>query len=183
LAEARVEAKIKIVAIPSHARGFENAVRQESNDADLVVVGLPRSQLLDEKRLEALDELVRGLGTTLLLEGSSLFSEVLPVGGHAGASEALERAQTSATSMRPLYVPKSPELETSAASFGETYSKLADDLFRHGIAPVLARQETLVIDAAQLVSRQFEVVRTGVGSEAARARRPAGRARGGCLIQ
>lgn len=183
LAEARVEAKIKIVAIPSHARGFENAVRQESNDADLVVVGLPRSQLLDEKRLEALDELVRGLGTTLLLEGSSLFSEVLPVGGHAGASEALERAQTSATSMRPLYVPKSPELETSAASFGETYSKLADDLFRHGIAPVLARQETLVTDVAQLVSRQFEVVRKGVGSEAARARKPAGRAQGGFLFQ
>ncbi|MEM9456528.1 MAG: AAA family ATPase [Myxococcota bacterium] len=184
LSEARVEAKVKVVASPSHAHAFESSVRQESGDADLVVLGLPPSQKLDDKRLGQIDELVAGLGTTLLLRGSSLFTEVLPVGGRTGLVEAIERAQASATEMRPLHLPKIAVLEEPAANFAAKLGTLTDELYRFGLAPVLARQESLLTDVKQLTLRQFEIVRKGVGeAEIARARKPAGRAQGGFLFK
>ena len=183
LTEARVEAKVKVVASPSQAHGFESTVRQESGDADLVVLGLPK-QRLDDERLAQLDALVAGLGTTLLLRGSSLFGEVLPVGRRTGLSEALERAQASSTELRPLYLPKIAELEEPAAAFAADLGHLTDELYRQGLAPVLARQESLLADVRQLVTRQLEIVRKGLGeAELARARKPAGRAQGGFLFQ
>lgn len=183
LADARVEAKVKVVASPSQAHGFESTVRQESGDADLVVLGLP-SQRLDDKRLAQLDALVEGLGTTLLLRGSSLFGEVLPIGRRSGLSEAIERAQASSTELRPLHLPKIGELEEPAADFAATLGKLGDELYRHGLAPMLGRQESLLADVKQLVTRQLEIVRKSVGeTELARARKPAGRAQGGFLFQ
>ncbi|MCA9649690.1 MAG: amino acid permease [Myxococcales bacterium] len=184
LAQARVDAKVRVVASPSQAHGFESTVRQESSDADLVVLGLPAAGKLDAKRLEALDELLQGLGTTLLLQGSSMFEEVLPVGGRTGLAEAIERAQASATELRPLHLPKLAELEEPAAAFAAGLGTLSDELFRRGLAPVLARQEALLTDVKQLVVRQFEIVRKGVGeADPARARKPAGRAQGGFLFQ
>ncbi len=184
LSEARVEAKVKVVASPSHAHAFESSVRQESGDADLVVLGLPASSKLDDKRLAQLDELVASLPTTLLLRGSSIFTEVLPVGGRSGLVETIERAQASATEMRPLHLPKIAVLEEPAASFAGKLGKLTDELYRFGLAPVLARQESLLTDVKQLVGRQFEIVRKGLDeTEIARARKPAGRAQGGFLFQ
>jgi hypothetical protein len=185
LADARVEAKVKVVANPSQAHGFESTVRQESGDADLVVLGLPPAHRLDQAAVAGLDDLLASLGTTLLLHGSSLFSEVLPVVGRSGAAtEALERAQASATDLRPLHLPEAPALEGPAAHFAETFGKLSDDLFRQGFAPVLARHEALLADVRQLVERQFEIVRKGVQeADPARARKPIGRAQGGFLFQ
>lgn len=183
LAEARVEAKVKVVASPSQAHGFESTVRQESADADLVVLGLP-AQRLDAKRLEQLDALVAGLGTTLLLRGSSLFSEVLPVGRRTGLSEAIERAQASSTELRPLHLPTNPLLEEPAAAFAASLGRASDELYRSGLAPVLARHESLLADLKQLVVRQLDIVRKGLGeAELARARKPAGRAQGGFLYK
>ncbi|MEM7156141.1 MAG: AAA family ATPase [Myxococcota bacterium] len=184
LAEARVEAKVKVVASPSQAQGFEAMVRQESSDADLVVMGLPRTRDLDEERIASIDEMLSGLGTTLLLQGSSLFEEVLPVGGRTGLVEAIERAQSSATELRPLHLPKMAELEEPASNFASRLGKLTDELYRLGLAPVLGRQESLLSDVKQLVVRQFEIVRKGVDeADPARARKPAGRAQGGFLFQ
>ncbi len=185
LADARVEAKVKVVASPSQQHGFESTVRQESSDADLVVLGLPQSSRLDTKSLSQLDELVDSLGTTLLLSGSSLFEEVLPVVGRSGAAaEALVRAQASSTDLRRLELPQPPALESVAARFGDKLGKLSDELFRHGFAPVLARHEALLTDVRQLVERQFEIMRKGVQeADPARARKPAGRAQGGFLFQ
>ena len=185
LADARVEAKVKVVASPSRQLGFENTVRQESSDADLVVLGLPSIHRLDTKALARIDELVSGLGTTLLLAGSSLFEEVLPVTARGGnAAEALARAQASAADLRPLHLPASPALEAPAARFAAVFGKLTDTLFRDGFAPLLARQEALLGDVRQLVDRQFEIMRKGVQeADPARARKPAGRAQGGFLFQ
>ncbi|MCA9707772.1 MAG: amino acid permease [Myxococcales bacterium] len=184
LADARVEAKVKVVASPSHAHAFDSSVRQESGDADLVVLGLPPAGKLDGERLRQLDELVAGLGTTLLLRGSSLFSEVLPVGGRTGLYEAIERAQASSTELRPLHLPKIAVLEEPAATFAGKLGTLSDELYRFGLAPVLARQESLLADVKQLVNRHFEQVRKGLGeTERARAHKPAGRAQGGFLFQ
>ncbi|MEX1368462.1 MAG: AAA family ATPase [Nannocystaceae bacterium] len=184
LEQARTEAKVKVVVSPSQAYGFESTVRQESSDADLVVMGLPASSKLDPQRLAALDEMLQGLGTTLLLQGSSLFGEVLPVGRRAGLSQAIERAQASATELRPLHLPKLAELEEPAAAFAARLGTLTDELFRHGLAPLLARSEALLTDVKQLVGRQFEIVRKGLSeADPARARKPAGRAQGGFLFQ
>ncbi len=185
LAQARVEAKIKVVASPSQAHGFESTVRQESADADLVVLGLPPLRRFDEKALGHLDSLVASLGTTLLVQGSSLFAEVLPVaGGTRAGADVLERAQATATELRVLKLPKVPALEAAASSFAETFGKLCDDLFRSGFAPVLARQESLLGEVRKLVSRQFDVVRKGMEeADPARASKPAGRAQGGFLFQ
>ncbi len=184
LREARVDAKVKVMASPSQAQGWESMVRAESSDADFVVLGLPAASRLDEKRLVRIDELVAGLGTTLLLRGSSLFDEVLPRGGRSGLAEAIERAQASATELRPLHLPKLAELEQPAATFASELGTLTDELFRNGLAPLLARHESLLNDVRQLVQRQFEIVRKGVGeADPARARKPAGRAQGGFLFK
>lgn len=187
LADARVEAKVKVVASPSRQHGFESTVRQESGDADLVVLGLPAAQRFDTKALARIDDLVASLGTTLLLAGSSLFEEVLPVmhrTGAGSAAEALARAQASAADLRPLKLPEPPVLEAPAAKFAETFGKLSDTLFRDGFAPLLARQEALLDDVRALVDRQFEIMRKGLQeSDPARARKPAGRAQGGFLFQ
>lgn len=185
LAEARVDAKVKVVANPSRQHGFENTIRQESSDADLVVLGLPNVHRFDTKALTRFDDLVGSLGTTLLLAGSSLFSEVLPVVGRSGtAAEALARAQASAADLRPLNLPEPAALEQPAATFAERFGSLTDTLFRDGFAPVLSRQEALLDDVRQLVERQFEIMRKGVQeADPARARKPAGRAQGGFLFQ
>lgn len=184
LAEHRVDAKVKVVASPSRSEGFEGMVRQESDDADLVVLGLPQTRRFDVDELSRIDALTRSLGTVLLVHGSSLFEEVLPVGGRAGLVEAIERAQASATKMRPLHLPTITELEEPAAAFAERLGKLSDELYRQGLAPVLGRQQSLLTDVRQLVDRQFEIVRKGLGeTEVARARKPAGRAQGGFLFQ
>jgi len=185
LADARVEAKVKVVASPSQAHGFESTIRQESGDADLVVLGLPPLRRFDSKALVHLDELLAGLGTTLLVQGSSLFVEVLPVAGHGGAAAgAQERAQASLTELRVLKLPENPMLEAPAASFAESYGKLSDDLFQEGFAPALARHEALLGDVRNLLERQFEILRKGLeDADPARARKPAGRAQGGFLFQ
>ncbi|MCH9679901.1 MAG: AAA family ATPase [Deltaproteobacteria bacterium] len=183
LREARVEAKVKVMASPSQTQGWETMVRAESSDADLVVLGLPDGRL-DEKRLQRLDGLLDALGTTLLLRGSSLFGEVLPRGGRRGLVQAIERAQASATELRPLHLPKIAELEEPAAAFAGRLGTLTDELYRGGLAPLLARHESLLSDVRQLVERQFEIVRKGVGeADPARARKPAGRAQGGFLFK
>lgn len=184
LSELRVDAKVKVLASPSQAEGFAGVVRAESADADLVVLGLPTSGRFDPDELNRLDALIAGLGTTLIVRGSSLFEEVLPVGGRAGLAEAIERAQASATKMRPLHLPKLAELEEPAAQFASRIGTLTDEFYRLGLAPVLGRQQSLLTDVRQLVDRQFEIVRKGLGeTEVARARKPAGRAQGGFLFQ
>ncbi|MBV1862725.1 MAG: ATP-binding protein, partial [Nannocystaceae bacterium] len=115
----------------------------------------------------------------------SLFVEVLPVAGHGGAAAgAQERAQASLTDLRVLKLPENPMLEAPAAAFAESYTKLSDDLFQEGFAPVLARHESLLGDVRNLLERQFEIVRKGLEeADPARARKPAGRAQGGFLFQ
>lgn len=183
LADARIDAAVKIVATPSQAHGFENSVRQESADADLVVLGMPNLARLDPRRLARTNELVDSLGSVMLVHGSSLFAEVLPVGGR-GMTEAIERAQLSATELRPLKFPEPPELEEPCAAFAEALGKQTQSLHTKALAPVLARHEGLVAEIRDLVDRHFDILRKGIESaDPARARKPAGRAQGGFLFQ
>lgn len=183
LADARMQASVKVVATPSQAHGFESTVRQESADADLVVLGLPAAQRLDARRLARIDALVENLGTVLLVHGSTLFSEVLPVGGR-GMADAIERAQMSATELRPLKMPEAPDLEEPCAAFAERFGNLTQTLHTKTLAPALARHEGLISEISDLVERHFEILRKGIESaDPARARKPAGRAQGGFLFQ
>ena len=182
LADSRVEATIKVVALPSR-QGFDSTVRQESADADLVVMGLPPIQRLDEKRLVAMDELVAALGSVLVLQGSSLFAEVLPVSARGAVIEAVERAQLSATKLRPLELPRQPELETPAAAFTEALGRTTEELFTQTLAPTLGQYEALLSDISQLVERQFEIARRGADNAAARSQKQGGRAQSGFLFQ
>jgi len=183
LADARMEATVKVVATPSQANGFESTIRQESADADLVVLGLPPIARFDARRLARTDELLGHLGSVLLVYGSSLFAEVLPIGGR-GMGDAIERAQRSATELRPINHPEPAVLEEPCAAFAGSFGQLTQALHTKALAPTLGRHEGLIEDVADLVERHFEILRKGIeSSDPARAHKTAARAQGGFLFQ
>src|SRR5690606_31288181 len=123
LADARITATVKVLNNAIGNRPLHDWIRQESGDADLVVLGLPAGPLRDHpERIDELDALCRDIGSVLVIRGSSQFAPVLQRLGKDRATKARDgRAERSmgvedhdTIELAPLAAPEPVELRAAA---------------------------------------------------------------------
>ncbi len=96
LEDYRLEAKVKVIQNGIEQRPFEEIIKAESKEADLVILGLP--EFTPDKALpfvRRIDSIVDELGSILLIWASSYFKEIY-IGAESAAPPPAETPETAA---------------------------------------------------------------------------------------
>ena len=178
LVDGRVQASVKVLNNAIGSRPLYDWVRQESGDADLVVVGLPAGPLAAAPaRIAALDELCNDIGSVLVLRGSSHFAPLLArVGAPTPGSKSDGRAdQSSSTLSRtrleefdaielvPLAAPEPVELRVAARELSLAHDELAREFHAECLSLIYGHDAALIEQLTSVISRAFDQLDTAIG--------------------
>lgn len=177
--EARIEAAVKVLNNTIGDRPYEDWVRKESAEADLVVLGLPSDPVSwDPELFRHLEGLTETLGHLLLVRPSSAFPAVLSV---TAAPESERRSSLlppdALTEALPeMELPEVAELAAEALRVADGLSRATKDLAERGLAPVFKRHHRLVGEVRELIEGRFDLLVKGLDSVGLRQRRVVARA-------
>ncbi|MCF8236897.1 MAG: hypothetical protein K9I85_01965 [Saprospiraceae bacterium] len=100
LEEQRVSASIKVIGNATDNRALYELMKIYSSDTDLVLVGIPEVQLEEAGTFVShTNDLVRTIGTTLLVKASSQFKEIAFLSPQSKQVEVQDEGQTSVPEM------------------------------------------------------------------------------------
>ena len=158
--EARVEASVKVLNNTLGDRSYEEWVRRESTEADLVVLTMPGEKgIPDEPYLENLDELLSPLGQVLLVRPATTFPKLL---GFV-SEPSVEIRASLATSGEPfleqlaeLELPEVPELANETLRLSTSLGQMADELSQRGLRPVFQSHLQLIARVKTMVTARFD---------------------------
>lgn len=156
LEEYRIEAEVKVIQNGIEQRPFEEIIKVESKEADLVILGLP--EFTPDKALpfvQRIDAIVGELGSILLIWASSYFKEIYV--GIESAAPAPARTPETAAGEFSLPELALPEDERIAPLLAELDSRMADILsrYRDEFLKRVEKSETGLIDDLGRLSEQI----------------------------
>jgi len=165
LDENRVGATLKVIHSTSGEDDFDDHVRGESSDSELVIIGLPElirgkgdATGVDEALLERLDGLAKDVGDVLFFRAESAFEPVLSTKRTGEPTGQLEMGSPEAEEL------DLPDLATSDAEgvshasqhFSDHHDDLAHALLQRGIDPLYERNYALLSELASLADKHFD---------------------------
>jgi amino acid transporter len=173
LADARVQASVKVLNNAIGNRPVYDWIRQESGDADLVVLGLPEGPLAKHPgRIHDLDELCGDIGSVLVLRGSNSFSPVLQrLGAKVGrprprderAERSLGSGEFDATELSPLAPPKPPVLEAAARELSLAHDEITREFHSECLSLIYAHDLALIEQLQGVIERAFDQLGKALG--------------------
>ena len=187
LDDRRLVAVVKVVRDAQGDGDFESLVRTESEDAELVVLGLPAPSgasrggiprvsqpdlVKEETVVDGLDELERivpHLHGALLFRASSMFAPILNVGRRVTEIEqtpvdgGVDEEEDDALQLPSLHPPAAEALRVAAIAFAEHGDGVAIDLFEQGLRPLYQRNSALLYSISSLFLRHFGVLSKRLG--------------------
>ncbi|MDH5673305.1 MAG: AAA family ATPase [Myxococcales bacterium] len=173
LEKARVDAEVKVIGNTLQARSYEDWVRHESADAELILIPLPdEPSAADEHFLTRISRLVQETGDVLLLRASSDFEEVLSVG--RPASESMRPAPLGSEegfSLAELELPSIPSVAQSVAELAASYEVLLGSFDEYCVSRVHSAHLELLRHLREALERQFEQLHKGLLDKNLRRRR------------
>ncbi len=165
LDENRVPGTVKVIHSTRGEDDFDDHVRGESGDSELVIIGLPElvhgkgaATGVDEPLLERLDRLARDVGDVLFFRAESAFEPVLTTKRTGEPTGQLEEESPEAEELElpPLITSDAEAIASGARHFSDHHDDLAHELLRRGIDPMYERNYALLKELAVLVDRHFE---------------------------
>jgi amino acid transporter len=144
LTEARVTAQIKVLDNSMGELSYEDWVRRESADADLVALGLPRTGKAGGAGfIERTSELFGSLGTTILLRGASGFRETYAGGALAAPAVRPDSLPDVSQDLPILRLPKNSDVSAEARRFGDRHEAFCNTFHEACIGPAYLSTTTL----------------------------------------
>lgn len=177
-AEGRLEASVKVLNNTLADRSYEDWVRRESAEVDLVVLNLPND--VEELREEGSDfcakttELIEPLANVLIVLGNSTFPEVLHAVGESRMAEVAATPMgedTLEVVLPKLELPPVPELANETMRVSARMDAVAAEFEEGCLAPAYRVHKALVEQALALVDRCFEQLRDAANMEGHRQRK------------
>ncbi len=166
LDDRRVGGSVRVVNSASGGDDFDDRVRGESADAELVIVGLPElanpksgQSTFDDAFFERLDRLQRDVGNVLYFRAEAAFEPVLRVGRAAEPTGEIPPEGAEALEQRPLTLPEPPALASAAQLFSDHHDELARELDKRGITPLYERNLALVAELRSLLEKNFDTLK------------------------
>ncbi|GEM_PF-26432 len=172
LSSARVQADVKVLNNAIGNRPFHDWVRQESSEADLVVLGLPPAAMVRQpEQLEALDDLFGDLGSVLVCRAASSFPSVLQVSHERRESskvislEGLDKdfpgesddlGGPLAGPLSPLSAPLPGELAAAARELSAAHDELASQFHSECIGLIYRHDAALIEQLRGVIERAFD---------------------------
>lgn len=156
LSETRVDATIRIVDLSGAARPFADRVREESMDAELVVLGLPNDPAESALAFDdAADALVEELADVLLVRASPDFKDVITLGRTAAVSFLPPSGEGQERELPEIAVPEAPDLARAVTAFAEAEQARVTQLFEHCVQGVYSRHIALLRRIEELAARHL----------------------------
>ena len=185
LAEARVDADVKVLPNARTARPREELIRQESSDADLVILGLADTPLAGQPgRVHALDALIEALGTVILLRGSSAFRPSGPLTDERAAQElAAAEAADAELELPALTLSEQGDVAAETTRFAEAHEEVISGFVERSVTLPSRHQVALLDDIAVLVDKALQQIARSLDAAGPRRRKAVGRAQSAFLFQ
>lgn len=183
LAEARITATVKVLSSQDAdvTLAFEELVRQESHDAALAVIGLPKS--LSEQDVAEATALAEGLDGTLFMAASTLFDETAFERRANVAELDVVEAEQPVDDLRPLSTPTHDVLAPHSIAFDDGIAALADAFNARGLNYAVAADTRLLEQTIALLDKHMPQILKAFSGPAAKQRKLAGRATGALIFQ
>ncbi|PRQ09445.1 amino acid permease [Enhygromyxa salina] len=178
LADARIQGAVKVFNNAIGNRPLYDWVRQESGDADLVVLGLPAGPLAAHpEQMLALDQLCDDIGSVLVTRGASQFEPVLQRVGHASrgghgsgsrvrddrSERSLTADELDAVELIPLRAPEPGELKAAARELSLAHDELATEFSTECLGLIYAHDAALIEQLRGVVDRAFDQLGKALG--------------------
>ncbi|RLB53157.1 MAG: hypothetical protein DRJ42_12740 [Deltaproteobacteria bacterium] len=165
LDDNRVGATVRVIHSTSGEDDFDDHVRGESGDSDMVIIGLPDlvrgkgdTGGIDEALLERFDSLAKAVGDVIFFRAESSFVPVLTTertGEPTGQVE-VESPEAEELELPSLVTPGPRTLEDAAKLFANHHDDLARDLLDRGLVPLHERNIALITELGALADRHFD---------------------------
>lgn len=164
LTEARLNASIRVINNTLKSASFHEHVARESADARICILGLPVDVDDSGPAWQAsVDELLKSLGTTLLIRGSSSFEEVLRLSRQATISFLPPTASSGQPADLPaLDLPESQEIATAITRLASGYQRLVSRFHKAGVQRAYGAEVKLLAQLEKAVEKQFAVLEKGL---------------------
>jgi amino acid transporter len=185
--EGRLEATVKVLNNTLGERSFEDWVRRESAEADLVVVSLPHeASQIGRDFVQTTDELIRHLGNVLLTRASSQFVDVLASTSESRLARVTARPagdETLDITLPKLELPPVPELAAETLRVSGRLDAAAAEFIQTCLGPAYRLHHVLVERMLELVDNSFNAVREILEAAPGRQRKAATRIQNNFLQQ
>ena len=134
LEEARIAASIKIIGNALEKKPLYELMKVYSSEADLIFVGIPEVDETEVKNFVATtNDLVRTIGTTLLVKASSQFEDINFVSTD-GMVEPINQQEELNLAELPAFIPAdSNELNTQVVQIEHEYQKATNQFVENAI--------------------------------------------------
>ncbi len=163
LAEARVEASVKVINNTLEARRLTDWVQQESHDSKLCIMGLTDDAAENtEARLARFDRLLGSLNSALLVRGNSSFEEALSLGRAASRSLLPAQPGDSQGGIGSVTAGDNPLVIGMVEQQREAYEAVVMAFQEHGIARLYTNQITLLRSLREASEKQFIALEKGL---------------------
>ncbi len=157
LSETRIDATIRVVDLGASDRPFADRVREESMDAELVVLGLPNDPVENAEAFDdAADALVEELADVLLVRASPDFKDVITLGRSAAISFLPPTGEGEEQELPEVAVPDVPDLARAVVAFTDAQQTRVTQLFEHCVQAVYSRHIDLLRQIERLASHHLE---------------------------
>ncbi|HMR75183.1 MAG TPA: amino acid permease, partial [Polyangiaceae bacterium] len=178
LAEARLEATIRVINDRLSDKSFEERVIEESRDADLTLVGLPNEPgQADSNYQERVDTLVEALAGVLLIRASSTFDESVHVAREAAISFLPPAGEDGKAELPELTLPETADLAREVTDFADGMQRLVTRFQEDCIQRIHARHVELARGVIASVEQYFHALeKAGTASNPRRMQTAANRA-------
>lgn len=174
-AEARLEATVKVLNNTLGDRSYDDWVRRESTDSDLVILGLPLDvSEVDHGYHEATTELIGHLKEALIVGASSQFHDGLRAAVAATMSAAASASMSEETvevELPEVEISLVPELATEARRVTARIDAVAAEFEEACLAPAYRIHHNLHERALALVTACFDQLAGAVESGGSRQRK------------
>lgn len=185
--ESRLEATVKVLNNTLGERKFDDWVRRESADADLLVLGFPKELgRITQPFFAATGETIQPLGNVLLLRPSSAFTEVLHLATESRLAKAAAMPageDTLQVVLPKLELPPEPELANEALRVSGRLDAVAAEFEEACIAPAYRVHKELTHRILSVVEVAFEQLIEGAHSAGHRQRKTIARVHNSFLQQ
>ncbi|NVB36888.1 amino acid permease [Pseudenhygromyxa sp. WMMC2535] len=161
LDDARVQAEVKVLNNAIGNRPLADWVRQESSEADLVVMGLPPGRLAKRpEHIDELDALFADIGSVIVCRAGSHFPSLLgqaPVDTRREISKLvpLDGGEQD-LELAPLEAPEAIELAAAARELSTTHDELAREFHTDCLGLIYNHDAALIEQLRGVVERAFD---------------------------
>ncbi len=164
LADARLEATIRVLTESGKAEPFSERLAKESGDADLTLLGLPNDLHAAGEDLLAYVERARGsVGQVLFVWAATGFEEELGLGAAAVSFLPPSPGEGQAIELPEIRFPSAPALARAVSDLADGHQRWVKQFHDQAVERVYGEHIRLIREAARAVERQFEQLERGFG--------------------